>query len=74
MVCVTGSAVSMPLTMMSTKEEETFRFLQYVEDSGLRVYDGVAGELSHDEKGWSAQEKNDKKRKQDDIIKRFVRT
>ncbi|XP_062844212.1 neuronal tyrosine-phosphorylated phosphoinositide-3-kinase adapter 2 [Trichomycterus rosablanca] len=61
----------MPLTMMSANEEETFRFLQYVEDSGLRVHEGVARELSRNEKGRSAQEKNDKKRKQDDIIKRM---
>ncbi|KAI5092620.1 neuronal tyrosine-phosphorylated phosphoinositide-3-kinase adapter 2-like isoform X1 [Silurus meridionalis] len=68
---VPGSAVGMPLTMMSSREEEALRFLQYIEDSGLRVYGGVATrDLVWNEKSRSVPEKNDKKRKQDEVVKR----
>lgn len=70
---LTGSAVGMPLTMMSSREEETLRFFQYVEDSGLRVYSSVVTrDLVWNEKSRSVPEKNDKKRKQEEVVKRFV--
>ncbi|XP_028986783.1 zinc finger CCCH domain-containing protein 13 isoform X2 [Betta splendens] len=60
--------------MMSSKEEETFRFFQYVEENGLRAYNGlVAQNLDHarNEKNRTyLQEKNDKKRKQEEAIRR----
>lgn len=63
----------MPLTMMSSKEEEALRFFQYVEDSGLRAYGGVVThDLVWNEKSRSVPEKNDKKRKQDEVVKRLV--
>lgn len=69
----TGSVVGMPLTMMSSREEETLRFFEYVEDSGLRVYSGVVTrDLVWNEKSRSVPEKNDKKRKQEEVVKRFV--
>lgn len=73
MLCVTGSAVGMPLTMMSSREEEALRFFQYVEDSGLRAYSGVVTrDLVWNEKTRSVPEKNDKKRKQEEVVKRLV--
>ncbi|KAM9719066.1 uncharacterized protein nyap2b isoform 1-T2 [Menidia menidia] len=60
--------------MMSSKEEETLSFFQYVEDNGLRVYNGLlAQNLDHtrNEKNRAyLQEKNDKKRKQEEAIRR----
>ena len=60
--------------MMSSKEEETLRFFQYVEENGLRAYNGlVAQNLDHarNERNRAfLQEKNDKKRKQDEAIRR----
>jgi hypothetical protein len=60
--------------MMSSKEEETLRFLQYVEDSGLRAYSGLVSQnLDHarnERNRIYLQEKNDKKRKQEEAIKR----
>lgn len=78
--------------MMSSKQEETLRFVQYVEDSGLRAYNGVVYQnpdvegsglgtynglvsqnLDHgrnDRNSIYLQEKKDKKRKQEEAIKR----
>ncbi|XP_056149715.1 neuronal tyrosine-phosphorylated phosphoinositide-3-kinase adapter 2 [Lampris incognitus] len=60
--------------MMSSKEEETLRFFQYVEESGLRAYNGlVAQNLDHSRNERNRaylQEKNDKKRKQEESIRR----
>ncbi|XP_037386758.1 neuronal tyrosine-phosphorylated phosphoinositide-3-kinase adapter 2 [Pygocentrus nattereri] len=60
--------------MMSAKEEETLLFFQYVEDSGLRAYNGlVTQNLDHvwnEKSRTSIQEKNDKKRKQEEAVKR----
>ncbi|XP_029929630.1 apical junction molecule isoform X1 [Myripristis murdjan] len=60
--------------MMSSKEEETLRFFQYVEENGLRVYNSlVAQNLDHarnERNRTYLQEKNDKKRKQEEAIKR----
>ncbi|KAM6919114.1 uncharacterized protein nyap2b isoform 1-T3 [Xenentodon cancila] len=60
--------------MMSSKEEETLRFFQYVEENGLRAYNGlVAQNLDHarNERNRALlQEKNDKKRKQEEAIRR----
>lgn len=73
MLYVAGSAVGMPMTMMSSREEEALRFFQYVEDSGLRAYSGVAThDLVWNEKSRSVPEKNDKKRKQEEVVKRLV--
>ncbi|KAM6948631.1 uncharacterized protein nyap2b [Aplochiton taeniatus] len=59
---------------MSSKEEETLCFFQYVKDSGLRVYGGlVAQNLDHarnETNRSNLKEKNDKKRKQEEAIKR----
>ncbi|XP_076149317.1 neuronal tyrosine-phosphorylated phosphoinositide-3-kinase adapter 2 [Alosa pseudoharengus] len=59
--------------MMSSKEEETLRFFQYVEDSGLRAYSGLIThnyDFVRNEKNRTiSQEKNDKKRKQEEAIK-----
>ncbi|XP_030630621.1 neuronal tyrosine-phosphorylated phosphoinositide-3-kinase adapter 2 [Chanos chanos] len=59
---------------MSSKQEETLRFFQYVEDSGLRAYNGLlAQNLDHmwnEKNRTNSQEKNDKKRKQEEAIKR----
>ncbi|XP_027013990.2 neuronal tyrosine-phosphorylated phosphoinositide-3-kinase adapter 2 [Tachysurus fulvidraco] len=61
----------MPLTMMSSREEEALRFFQYIEDSGLRAYGGiVTRDLVWNEKSRIAPEKNDKKRKQEEVAKR----
>ncbi|KAK3534332.1 hypothetical protein QTP86_014246 [Hemibagrus guttatus] len=60
----------MPLTMMSSSEDEALRFFQYVEDSGLRAYGGiVTRELVWNEKSRIIPEKNDKKRKQEEVVK-----
>ncbi|CAJ1072167.1 zinc finger CCCH domain-containing protein 13 [Xyrichtys novacula] len=60
--------------MMSSQEEETLRFFQYVEENGLRAYNGlVAQNLDHarNERNRAfLQEKNDKKRKQEEAIRR----
>ncbi|XP_040911534.1 neuronal tyrosine-phosphorylated phosphoinositide-3-kinase adapter 2 [Toxotes jaculatrix] len=60
--------------MMSSKEEETLRFFQYVEENGLKAYNGlVAQNLDHarNERNRAfLQEKNDKKRKQEEAIRR----
>lgn len=59
---------------MSSKEEETLCFFQYVEENGLRAYNGlVAQNLDHarnERNRTFLQEKNDKKRKQEEAIKR----
>ncbi|KAL0966837.1 hypothetical protein UPYG_G00300750 [Umbra pygmaea] len=59
---------------MSSKEEETLRFFQYVEDSGLRAYNGLVSQnLDHarnERNKIYLQEKNDKKRKQEEAKKR----
>lgn len=59
--------------MMSSKED-TLRFFQYVEDSGLRAYKGLIThnqDFVRNEKNRTiGQEKNDKKRKQEEAIKR----
>ncbi|XP_058503980.1 uncharacterized protein nyap2b [Solea solea] len=60
--------------MMSSKEEEPLRFFKYVEENGLRAYNGlVAQNLDHarNERNRAfLQEKNDKKRKQEEAIRR----
>lgn len=60
--------------MMSSKEEETLRFFHYVEENGLRAYNSlVAQNLDHarnERNRIFLQEKNDKKRKQEEAIKR----
>ncbi|XP_055007990.1 neuronal tyrosine-phosphorylated phosphoinositide-3-kinase adapter 2 [Boleophthalmus pectinirostris] len=60
--------------MMSSKEEETLRFFHYVEENGLRAYNGlIAQNLDHarnERNRTYLQEKNDKKRKQEEAIKR----
>uniref|UniRef100_A0A3P9MAY5 Neuronal tyrosine-phosphorylated phosphoinositide-3-kinase adaptor 2b n=1 Tax=Oryzias latipes TaxID=8090 RepID=A0A3P9MAY5_ORYLA len=60
--------------MMSSKEEETLRFFQYVEENGLIAYNGlVAQNLDHtrnERNRTLLQEKNDKKRKQEEAIRR----
>lgn len=62
--------------MISSKEDGSLKFFQYVEDCGLRAYKGlVTPNLDH---VWNEKnrinflEKNDKKRKQEDGIKRQV--
>ncbi|XP_047225387.1 serine/arginine repetitive matrix protein 2 isoform X2 [Girardinichthys multiradiatus] len=60
--------------MMSSKEEETLNFFQYVEENGLRAYNGlVAQNLDHarnERNRTFLQEKKDKKRKQEEAIRR----
>ncbi|XP_019711467.1 zinc finger CCCH domain-containing protein 13 [Hippocampus comes] len=60
--------------MMSSKEEETIRFFQYVEENGLKAYNGLlAQNLDHarnEKNRIYLQEKNDKKRKQEEAIRR----
>ncbi|XP_034039598.1 serine/arginine repetitive matrix protein 2-like [Thalassophryne amazonica] len=60
--------------MMSSKEEETLRFFQYVEENGLRAYNGlVAQNFDHarnDKNKAFLLEKKDKKRKQKEAIRR----
>uniref|UniRef100_A0A3Q2Z7N4 Neuronal tyrosine-phosphorylated phosphoinositide-3-kinase adaptor 2 n=1 Tax=Hippocampus comes TaxID=109280 RepID=A0A3Q2Z7N4_HIPCM len=57
--------------MMSSKEEETIRFFQYVEENGLKAYNGLlAQNLDHarnEKNRIYLQEKNDKKRKQEEV-------
>lgn len=63
----------MPLTMMSSSEDKALRFFQYVEDSGLRAYGGiVTRDLVWNEKSKIVPEKKDKKRKQEEVVKRSV--
>lgn len=61
--------------MMSSKEEETLFFSQYVEENGLRAYSGLkAQNLDHirnERNRTNLQEKNDKKRKQEEAIRRY---
>lgn len=63
---------------MSSKEEETLRFFHYVEENGLRAYNGlIAQNLDHarNERNRAfLQEKNDKKRKQEEAIRRYEDT
>ncbi|XP_061072177.1 neuronal tyrosine-phosphorylated phosphoinositide-3-kinase adapter 2 [Conger conger] len=66
-----------------SSEEDTFRtFFQYVEDSGLRAYDGLviqnASDISREsdrvrnETNWAyLQEKHEKRRRQEEAIKRI---
>ncbi|XP_077580859.1 uncharacterized protein nyap2b isoform X2 [Stigmatopora nigra] len=60
--------------MMSSKEEETLRFFQYVEENGLKAYNGLLVQnLDHarnEKNRIYLQEKNDKKRKQEEAIRR----
>ncbi|XP_032420790.1 neuronal tyrosine-phosphorylated phosphoinositide-3-kinase adapter 2 isoform X2 [Xiphophorus hellerii] len=60
--------------MMSSKEEETFSFFQYVEENGLRAYNSLlAQNLDHtrnERNRTFLQEKNEKKRKQEEAIRR----
>ncbi|KAM9323144.1 uncharacterized protein nyap2b [Pholidichthys leucotaenia] len=60
--------------MMSSKEEETLSFFQYVEENGLRAYNGlIAQNLDHarnERNRIFLLEKNDKKRKQEEAIRR----
>ncbi|XP_041733096.1 neuronal tyrosine-phosphorylated phosphoinositide-3-kinase adapter 2 isoform X2 [Coregonus clupeaformis] len=69
--------------MTSQEEEASFsRFFQYVEDSGLRAYDGLVIQNASDiaresdrirkETNWAyLQEKHDKKRRQEEAMKRI---
>ncbi|KAJ8397271.1 hypothetical protein AAFF_G00441050, partial [Aldrovandia affinis] len=67
---------------MSSEEDTFSRFLQYVEDSGLRAYDGLVIQNASDiaresdrvrnETNWAyLQEKHEKRRRQEDAIKRI---
>lgn len=68
--------------MTSQEQPPSFRtFLQYVEDSGLRTYDGLVIQNASDiaresdrirnQNNWTyMQEKHQKKRRQDDAIQR----
>ena len=68
--------------MNTNKDEASFsRFFQYVEDSGLRAYDGLVIQNASDiaresdrvrnETNWAyLQEKHEKKRRQEEAIKR----
>uniref|UniRef100_A0A3B3U529 Neuronal tyrosine-phosphorylated phosphoinositide-3-kinase adaptor 2 n=1 Tax=Poecilia latipinna TaxID=48699 RepID=A0A3B3U529_9TELE len=60
--------------MMSSKEEETLSFFQYVEENGLRAYNSLlAQNLDHtrnERNRTFLQEKNEKKRKQEEAIRR----
>ncbi|XP_061099146.1 neuronal tyrosine-phosphorylated phosphoinositide-3-kinase adapter 2-like isoform X2 [Conger conger] len=67
---------------MSSGQERLCRFLHYVEDSGLRAYDGLVLQNASDiaresdrlrnETNWAyLQEKHQKKRKQEEAIKRI---
>lgn len=68
--------------MASQEEASSFRrFFQYVEDSGLRTYDGLVIQNASDiarendrvrnQTNWTyLQEKHQKKRRQEDAIKR----
>ncbi|XP_037537597.1 neuronal tyrosine-phosphorylated phosphoinositide-3-kinase adapter 2, partial [Nematolebias whitei] len=61
--------------MMSSKEEETLSFFQYVEENGLRAYNSlIAQNLDHarnERNRTFLQEKKDKKRKQEEAIRRI---
>lgn len=72
-----------PQGAMTSQEEATSfrRFFQYVEDSGLRTYDGLVIQNASDiarendrvrkQTNWTyLQEKHQKKRRQEDAIKR----
>ncbi|KAK7158649.1 hypothetical protein R3I94_005096 [Phoxinus phoxinus] len=60
--------------MISSKEEDSLMFLQYVEDCGLKAYNRlVTQSIDHvwnEKNKINFQEKNDKKRKQEEAIKR----
>ncbi|XP_016112625.1 neuronal tyrosine-phosphorylated phosphoinositide-3-kinase adapter 2 [Sinocyclocheilus grahami] len=60
--------------MISSKEEDSLKFLQYVEDYGLRAYNRLVSQnITHEwnEKNWiKFQGKIDKKQKQEEAIKR----
>uniref|UniRef100_A0A3B5KQU3 Uncharacterized protein n=1 Tax=Xiphophorus couchianus TaxID=32473 RepID=A0A3B5KQU3_9TELE len=60
--------------MMSSKEEETLSFFQYVEENGLRAYNSLlAQNVDHtrnERNRTFLQEKNEKKRKQEEAIRR----
>ncbi len=60
--------------MISSKEEDSLKFLLYVEDCGLRAYDRLVSQnVSHvwNEKNWiNFQGKIEKKQKQEEAIKR----
>lgn len=69
--------------MTSQEETSSFRrFFQYVEDSGLRTYDGLVIQNASDiarendrirnQTNWAyMQEKHQKKRRQEEAIKRY---
>lgn len=68
---------------MDSGEDECTRFLQYVEDSGLRAYDELVIQNASDiaresdrvrnHTHWAyLQEKNQKKRRQEEAIKRYT--
>lgn len=76
-------AVSQLYRRMDPGEEECARFLQYVEDRGLRAYDELVIQNASDiaresdrvrnHTQWTyLQEKNQKKRRQDDAIKWYT--
>ncbi|XP_051990479.1 neuronal tyrosine-phosphorylated phosphoinositide-3-kinase adapter 2-like [Xyrauchen texanus] len=59
--------------MISCKEGYSLNFLQYVEDCGLRAYNRLVTQnidLWNEKNRFNFQEKNDKKRKQEEAIKR----
>ncbi|XP_057190558.1 neuronal tyrosine-phosphorylated phosphoinositide-3-kinase adapter 2 [Triplophysa rosa] len=60
--------------MISSKEDGSLKFFQYVEDCGLRAFKGLVtpnlGHMWNEKNRINFQEKNDKKRKQEDGIKR----
>ncbi|XP_056596779.1 neuronal tyrosine-phosphorylated phosphoinositide-3-kinase adapter 2 [Triplophysa dalaica] len=60
--------------MISSKEDGSLKFFQYVEDCGLRAFKGLVtpnlGHMWYEKNRINFQEKNDKKRKQEDSIKR----
>ncbi|XP_003197868.2 neuronal tyrosine-phosphorylated phosphoinositide-3-kinase adapter 2 isoform X1 [Danio rerio] len=60
--------------MISSKEEDSLMFMQYVEDCGLRAYNRLVthniDQVWNEKSKINFQEKNDKKRKQEEAIKR----
>uniref|UniRef100_A0A3B5KXX9 Uncharacterized protein n=1 Tax=Xiphophorus couchianus TaxID=32473 RepID=A0A3B5KXX9_9TELE len=64
--------------MMSSKEEETLSFFQYVEENGLRAYNSLlAQNVDHtrnERNRTFLQEKNEKKRKQEEAIREDIAT
>lgn len=60
--------------MMNSKEEEPLRFFQYAEEKGLRAYNALVAQnldFARNERNRAfLQEKNDKKRKQEEAIRR----